>query len=91
MLYNQSLLLIHFNYNSKTLAFSVPAELEETLGKHIGVDEKLISSQSKKEMRASLVVQWKRILLPVQGTRVQSLLQEDPICGRATNSVHFNY
>ena len=36
----------------------MPEELEETLGKHIGVDEKLISSQSKKEMRASLVVQW---------------------------------
>ena len=58
MLYNQSLLVIHFKYNSKTLAFSMPEELEETLGKHIGVDEKLISSQSKKEMRASLVVQW---------------------------------
>ena len=49
MLYNKSWLVIHFNYNSKTLAFSVPAELEETLGKHIGVDEKLINSQSKKE------------------------------------------
>ena len=29
---------------------------------------------------ASLVVQWLRIHLPVQGTWVQSLVQEDAIC-----------
>jgi len=45
----------------------VPAELEETLEKHIDVDEKLLSSQPKKEMRASLVVQWKRILCQCRG------------------------
>ena len=27
---------------------------------------------------ASLVVQWLRVCLPVQGTQVQSFLQEDP-------------
>ena len=32
-----------------------------------------------------LVVQWLRICLPVQGTQIWSLLQEDPTCHRATN------
>ena len=30
--------------------------------------------------RASLVVQWLRICLPMQGTRVQALVREDPTC-----------
>ena len=39
----------------------------------------------------SLVAQWLRICLPVQGTRVRSLVQEDPKCRRATKSVRHNY
>ena len=40
---------------------------------------------------ASLVVQWLRIRLPVQGTWVQALDQEDPTCHGATKPVHHNY
>ena len=40
---------------------------------------------------ASLVVQWLRICLPMQGTRVQALVREDPICRRATKPMHHNY
>ena len=32
----------------------------------------------------SLVVQWLRICLPMQGTRVRALVREDPTCRRAT-------
>ena len=39
----------------------------------------------------SLVVQWLRIHLPVQGTRVQSLIREDPTCCGATKPVCHNY
>ena len=39
----------------------------------------------------SLVVQWLRIRLPVQGTQVQALVQEDPTCRGATKPVHHNY
>ena len=39
----------------------------------------------------SLVAQWLRIHLPMQGTRVQSLVQEDPTCHGATKPVHHNY
>ena len=36
---------------------------------------------------ASLVVQWLRICLPMQGTQVQSLVQEDSTCCKATKYV----
>ncbi|KAJ8784559.1 hypothetical protein J1605_008211 [Eschrichtius robustus] len=39
----------------------------------------------------SLVVQWLRIRLPMQGTRVQALVREDPTCHGATKPVLHNY
>ena len=36
---------------------------------------------------ASLVVQWLRICLPMQGTRVRALVWEDPTCHGATRPV----
>ena len=33
--------------------------------------------------RTSLVVQWLRIHLPVQGTQIRYLVWEDPTCGTA--------
>ena len=39
----------------------------------------------------ALVAEWLRIHLPMQGTQVQSLVQEDPTCCRATKLVHHNY
>ena len=41
--------------------------------------------------RASLVAQWLRIRLPMQGTRVRALVREDPTCRRATKLVRHNY
>ena len=41
--------------------------------------------------RASLVAQWLRILLPMQGTRVRALVREDPTCRGTTKPVHHNY
>ena len=41
--------------------------------------------------RVSLVAQWLRIRLPMQGTRVRALVQEDPTCRGATNPVCHNY
>ena len=38
-----------------------------------------------------LVAQWLRIRLPMQGTRVQALVQEDPTCRGATKPVCCNY
>ena len=43
--------------------------------------------QSKEWKGASLVAQWLRIRLPVQGTRVPALVREDPTCRGATKPV----
>ena len=40
---------------------------------------------------ASLVVQWLRICLPMQGTRVRALVWEDPTSRGATRPVSHNY
>ena len=45
----------------------------------------------KKQNRASLVAQWLRIRLPMQGTRVRALVWEDPTCHGATRPVSHNY
>ena len=39
----------------------------------------------------SLVTQWLRIRLPMQGTRVRALVWEDPTCRGATKPVRHNY
>ena len=40
---------------------------------------------------ASLVAQWLRICLPMQGTRVRALVWEDPTCRGAIRPVSHNY
>ena len=41
--------------------------------------------------RTSLVAQWVRICLPVQGTRVQSLIPEDSTCRGAAEPVRHSH
>ena len=45
----------------------------------------------KSHLGTSLVAQWLRIRLPMQGTRVQALVQEDPTCRKATKPMLHNY
>ena len=45
----------------------------------------------KIKIRASLVVQWLRIHLPMQGTRVRALVREDSTCRGATKPMHHSY
>ena len=40
---------------------------------------------------ASLVEQWLRVCLPIEGTRVLALVWEDPTCRGATGPVSHNY
>ena len=42
-------------------------------------------------LKTSLVVQWLRIHLPMQGSRVWSLTREDPMCLGATKPMSHNY
>ena len=45
----------------------------------------------KQSFGASLVAQWLRICLPMQGTQVRALVWEDPTCHGATRPVSHNY
>ena len=50
-----------------------------------------LTLNQKTVIRTSLVAQWLRICLPMQGTRVRALLWEDSTCRRATKPVRHNY
>ena len=54
------------------------------------ISEKQILSLLKNGQGTSLVVQWLGIWLPMQETRVRSLVQEDLTCHGATKPVHHN-
>ena len=45
----------------------------------------------KKTKGTSLVAQWLRIHLPMQGTQVPALVREDPTCRGATKPMRHNY
>ena len=47
--------------------------------------------EKKKIQGASLVAQWLRICLSMQGTRVRALVWEDPTCRGATGPVSHKY
>ena len=49
------------------------------------------SENIKIKCRASLVAQWLRACLSMQGTRVRALVWEDPTCRGATKPVSHNY
>ena len=49
-----------------------------------------MEKNKEKRMRASLVAQWLRICLLMQGTRVQALVWEDPTCHGAAGPVSHN-
>ena len=53
--------------------------------------QSIIHSKKKIFLGASLVAQWLRICLPMQGTRVRALVWEDPTCRGATKPVRHNY
>ena len=54
-------------------------------------EKKIISNLQDSERRASLVAQWLRICLPMQGVRVRALAREDPTCCGAAKPVRHNY
>ena len=48
-------------------------------------------SFKRAETGTSLVAQWLRSCLPMQGTRVQALVREDPTCSGAAKPLRHNY
>ena len=50
----------------------------------------MVLTTNQKENWASLVAQWLRICLLMQGTRVRALVWEDPTCHGAAGPVSHN-
>ena len=74
--------------------FTTVAKLCSLLGIKCIIEEQEILGVTKNRnrmYRASLVAQWLRICLPMQGTRVRALVWEDPTCREATRPVSHNY
>ena len=66
-------------------------EKEEQKIPKVSRRKEIIKIRSGINERASLVAQWLRICLPMQGTRVRALVWEDPTCRGATGPVSHNY
>ena len=79
--------------SSESLRFKInikkPIVFLYTSNEQLKTDIKTIAF--KMHMRASLVVQWLRICLLMQGTRVRALVWEDPTCHGAAGPVSHNY
>ena len=45
----------------------------------------------KEQAGASLMAQWLKIRLPMQGTRVRAPIRKDPMCQGANKPVRHNY
>ena len=70
----------------------IKANLEGLMAENFSKQKKDIKPEIQEVLeRTSLVVQWLRICLPMQGTQVQTLVQEDPTCRGATKPVCHNY
>ena len=76
----------------KTLPFTLTTKRIKYLGINLPKETKHLYAENYKTlMRASLVAQWLRVCLPMQGTRVRALVWEDPTCRGATKPVSHNY
>ena len=56
----------------------------------LGQESSFLLKLKTSKLGTSLAVQWLRIRLPMQATRVQAPVREDPTCRGATKPVHHN-
>ena len=87
-------LLIGFSYcwNFKSSLYIVnKSYLSDMCFANVFSHSVLVFSFLKVSFTASLVAQWLRIHLPMQGIQVRALVREDPTCRGATKPVRHNY
>ena len=76
---------LSINWPAPNDSFKAPGEPDESN------DFTSLLMKLKKLTGTSLVAQWLRIRLPMQGTQVRALVREDPTCHGATKPVRHNY
>ena len=77
--------LSYIEWINKVLLYSTGNYIQYPVINHNGKE------YLKRMYGASLVAQWLRICLPMQGTGVRALVWEDPTCRGATGPVSHNY
>ena len=75
-----------YSYSLRAFNSHVPKMSASACTSQVGTEQVI-----KNQPGASLVAQWLRICLPMQGTRVRALVWEDPTCRGATKPVSHNY
>ena len=76
-----TLFIIHFLYICPHFSLIIPL-----------LDYYIIKNKYEKRLFwASLMAQWLRIRLPMQGRQVRALAREDPTCRGKTKPMHHNY
>ena len=81
---------LEINYRKKTVQNTNTWRINSVLLNKQEITEE-IKEEIKKYRGAPLVALWLRIRLPIQGTRLQALVWEDPTCRGATKPVSHNY
>ena len=71
--------------------FSSPKSFQAKIAGKCTGSKNLVKKSPRNSLGTSLVAQWLRIHLPMQGTWVRALVREDPTCRRATKPVLLNY
>ena len=84
--------LYHFRFSTDKGQLGLPNSDEKLSPKtgEFAFKTRYFYQSRKKDTGASLVVQWLRICLPMQGTRVRALVWEDPTCRGATRPMSHN-
>ena len=72
-------------------AFTSPQNLQKSYALQYQIEIQKTSHLNTISPGASLVAQWLRVCLLMQGTRVRALVWEDPTCRGATGPVSHNY
>ena len=86
-----NLIYNHIN-NNKIFRINLTKEVKELYSENYKTLVNELKNDAKKwKDRASLVAQWLRVCLPMQGTRVRALVWEDPACRGAAGPVSHNY
>ena len=90
-------------FSATAVSFSIPlneTSTDRSEGSRLLVSIYYVHTMSSKKQKhiyfknpfwTSLVAQWFRNLLSMQGAQVRSLVGEDPTCRGDTKSVHHNY
>ena len=82
------------HYNKNNVFTRLISRLDTAVKSISELEDMSVETESKNkntEKGTSLVTQWLRIHLPMQGTQVRALVQEDPTCRGTTKPLCHNH